>query len=147
MSKIVKQRNRRECYVAALAMALGVDAEDVPHLFTDESLQTIAKEGTSWEMRSKLLKEAGRVPNLDCWNLSVPEELQASYLIRDMLKGRRAILSVPSINNTEGAHALYWDGYHIYDPSTLQTYPDRLDGLRILQVTLFAEVAVPVAHC
>jgi hypothetical protein len=42
-------------------------------------------------------------------------------MVKKLLWGRRAMLSVPSING-DYHHMLYWDGYNVYDPSLGQTY-------------------------
>lgn len=37
-------------------------------------------------------------------------------IVKAMLWQRRAVLSVNSLNNNGGSHAVYWDGEKVYDP-------------------------------
>lgn len=54
--------------------------------------------------------------------------------------GRRALMSVPSLNNPGGWHMVYTVGAKVFDPSSLKTYTAWAE-LRPDDITLFREVA------
>lgn len=55
---------------------------------------------------------------------------------RSMAWGRRALMSVPSLNHEGGWHMVYWDGRVLFDPSSQKTY-ERWAQLRPDYLTLF----------
>lgn len=57
---------------------------------------------------------------------------------RNMAWGRRAILSVPSLNIENGVHAVYYDGHEIFDPSPKLTYT-KFSDLKPSHIVLFRE--------
>lgn len=52
--------------------------------------------------------------------------------------GRRALMSVPSLNHEGGSHLIFWNGLRVFDPSRLKTYTD-FDQLLPNELTLFRE--------
>lgn len=122
MTKHITQRNYNDCMLACIAMAAGKDYDE---LWSPELVQEIVESrGVSNDRANKLLEHAGFHPYVNgdegkiVWrhNLSAGVPL-CDGLLRNMLQGRRAILSVPSLNHLGGWHAVYWDGGELFDPN------------------------------
>lgn len=60
---------------------------------------------------------------------------------KDIAWGRRAIMSVPSLNKENGWHSIYWTGAEIVDPSGQKTYA-ATDWARLKprEIIIFNEV-------
>src|SRR5262249_28678854 len=52
--------------------------------------------------------------------------------------GRRALVTVPSLNNEGGHHMVLWSGREVFDPSTRKRY-ERWQDLRPSEIVLFRE--------
>lgn len=139
MTTLIQQKTGNDCVLAAIAMAAGKERwED---LWTEEDLQSVvASKGISdwepWMVRAGLGKEY-----VGWW------EVHTSHIddghVSIMLWKRRALLSVNSLNNNGGHHAVYWDGDKVYDPHT--GHEDQgyiafkwLSSIRITRVLLLA---------
>lgn len=57
---------------------------------------------------------------------------------RRMIWGRRALVSVPSLNNEGGYHMIFWDGSNVLDPSLKKTYR-TIEELNPTEIVLFRE--------
>ena len=94
-----------------------------PHheIWTESFRQSIEdKKGTYSEDVEEAMAALGKQKNVDYWCFYMnPEQVHA---VRFFIKGRRAILQVPSLNREGAQHAIYWDGFRIHDPSNLQVY-------------------------
>jgi hypothetical protein len=115
MTVTIKQRTNSDCVLACIAMAAGKPFDE---LWTQADLDEVVKsKGISdygpW------LKRAGFVDG-EHWHVHLYDGGRREYLA--MLRGRRAIISVPSLNIDQGSHAVYWDGNELHDPSTMRTY-------------------------
>lgn len=47
---------------------------------------------------------------------------QSANMVKDLLKGHRVIIQVPSLNYPDSYHMVYWHGETLYDPSNKQVY-------------------------
>jgi hypothetical protein len=98
---LIQQKFTADCAVAALAMFLGVDYEDIlPHVAGHE----LVHNGLA-NAREKYI--AGM--------------FEVEIVFRDRTKidwSQPAVLTVPSMNSETGAtHAVYWDGDRVWDPN------------------------------
>lgn len=117
---VCKQRSRYDCILACIAMVAQKPYED---LWSPEILATCdEKKGVYGERVDEAFKVAGFERNVDYWLVPIPDFVVTSWFLKGLLKGRRAVLQVPSINNEGAQHALYWDGETITDPSNKQVY-------------------------
>ena len=55
-----------------------------------------------------------------------------------MLWGRRALVTVPSLNIPKGWHMVYFDGLNVFDPSLAKTY-EHVTQLEPNELVLFRE--------
>lgn len=135
MTNIVKQKGASDCQIATIAMCLGVSYTAVKRKIGKKTFDHIWKTGTSNTDFLEILKKFGLHSGVDFKNIPIyyPNDLT---VIKELLWHRRAILSVASLNNHNGSHALYWDGTKIFDPSTRQTYT-WLSSLIISRIVLF----------
>ena len=130
---MIKQRNDTDCALAAIAMIAGVDYDD---LWLSEFVEKVVKaKGCGPELTDEALAIAGftnREHYISCytWGLSSDH--------RRLLWGRKAILSVPSLNYERGYHAVAWDGFRVFDPSPKQVY-QWLEQLQITNAVIFNE--------
>lgn len=132
MTEFVRQRFDDDCTLCCIAMATGLSWETVflaalyarlgykPGRGTYSALAVCTELGV--EARSYV--EPFRLP---------PDG------IAEWGWGRRAIFSVPSLNDFDGWHDVYWDGRHLFDPSQKLTYPDALKGLAPEGIVVFQE--------
>ena len=115
MTTLIRQRSGSDCVLASIAMASGsIFWQDI---FTEEDLADVIKSqgvSTGSEDFTKYMKKAGfkeadykRLP----WLENVPHDKLCS-----LLWGRRALLSINSLNNPGGSHMIYWDGTRVWDP-------------------------------
>lgn len=118
MTTLVQQKSGNDCVLAAVAMALGKTWEE---LWTQEDLNTaIEKKGLN---TGDYLERAGLVREQDYRSVYLNGvDMQAVYRL---LWKRRAVLSVHSLNNEGGSHAVYWDGEKLWDPHEGH-YPEHL---------------------
>ena len=57
---------------------------------------------------------------------------------RDFIWGRKALVTVPSLNKEDGHHMVYYDGHAVYDPNPMdkKRYTE-FEELRPSEVTIF----------
>lgn len=116
--KLIQQRNDSDCMLAALAMVLGREYDD---LWTPAFVAKVqAAPGCTHDLLREAWIIAGLKENRDVF--SVYAGYDNFELVKKMLRGRRAVLSVPSLNNKDGHHAVAWSGTELLDPSTQRTY-------------------------
>lgn len=143
---LVKQRETDDCTLCCIAMAL-----DLPYSSV-RSAATGLQFGYRWQGRQGTMDAGCVVDRLAqdvrfslpaCRTFHRPFGC-AGELITWWLWGRRALLSVPSLNGFDGEHTVYWDGLQLFDPSNGENiYPDTLDGLTPSEVTIFDETRAP----
>ena len=112
--------------IACIAMATGKPYGHVLKVGTDTGAYV---EGYGCKNEQKILQALGLRyefhngrPRADCDFICQRRSYERSAeSFRDQAWGRRAIFTVPSLNNPDGHHAVYWDGRRVLDPNR----PDR----------------------
>lgn len=118
--QIYKQKREYDCMLACIATAIQKPYEE---LWPEEFLQLAEeKKGVYGETVDKAFELASLRKDTDYWCVYIPQEWATSGNLRKLLNGRRALLQVPSLNNFEAWHLVYWTGEVLYDPSNKQRY-------------------------
>jgi len=137
--ELVRQRCLTDCGVCCLAMASGRPYEDVLAAIGDAYDPEKGMRYTGDAL--KRLGFAYTFENGEAVGDIVVRrrgfEISPEYF-RAMAWGRRALLSVPSLNRENAWHMIYWDGRHVFDPSTARTYTSFAD-LKPEELVLFRE--------
>lgn len=109
----IKQKSNWDCAIASIAMMAGVDYSDVLKKFEKKFPESIGR-GLSDSEILTLMKSYGMKP------------LIIDYVFFDI----SAILFLPSKNESNGDHAVYFCGKEIYDPNYKRTgikfYPKKI---------------------
>ncbi len=138
---IVKQKEKSDCGICCIAMATLVDYQKVydigikgKHYVPGKGLYD--SEGLLDDLAEELCDASpSRIIHRKFYR---PFPISDAYF-KSMFWGRRAILSVPSLNIPNGWHAVFYDGTNLFDPSTKFTY-DSFDDIKIVaDVTVFNE--------
>jgi hypothetical protein len=110
--ELVRQRTNDQCAIASIVMATGLDYDYVLNV------ATIARSYIQGTHTASLLNE------LNVGFRAVYDHGQRFGISvwRDFLYGRRAVLSVESLNNEGGKHLVFWDGYKVLDPQNGNTF-------------------------
>lgn len=132
MTVLIKQRGPSDCVLAAIAMAAGKAYDE---LWTQDDYDRVtADKGVSdeepWMLRAGF-KKGEHYRRVHLWGREMD-------VVKTLLEGRRAMLSVHSLNNDGGYHMVYWDGKQILDPSTQRTYL-HLWSVVLISVIIFYE--------
>lgn len=146
----VYQRTNSDCMLACIAMAARKEYGEV---WTPEwTAEVVERRGADYEFTQKALEHAGFHPWVNgdvgkiVWHSHVREGMSREGLLRAMLHGRRAILSVPSLNHFAGWHAVFWDGGELFDPNNpgdgKQVYR-WIDQLAPREIWIFDERPTP----
>lgn len=136
MPNISKQRSNYDCVLASLTMAVNGDYDQ---LWPEDFRAHIEVEkGCYGKDLDRAFELAGLTRNEDYWPFCVVGLLERDWTIRTMLKGRRALLQVPSLNHQKSSHVVYWDGNELHDPSNKQVY-QWIDQLAIQWIWIFDE--------
>jgi hypothetical protein len=141
MTILIKQRTPTDCGVCSLAMATGRTYEDVLGAVGDcyDAARGMRYMGSALERLGFSYAFQNGEPVGDIvvmqreWSLS-------PKLYRRMIWGRRALVSVPSLNNEGGWHLIYFDGEAVFDPSPLKTYT-AFEQLEPEEIVLFRQRA------
>lgn len=138
--ELIKQCNEHDCGVAALAMVLGAEMEDVEAALNHEADQVIEETGaamgvTDMEMVVVLFEFDARPVLLyteETLTQHLPEEAHADmvtgrYLydterVKEVLPDKVAILVVESQNQRDRHHYIVWDRDRILDPANQNVY-------------------------
>jgi hypothetical protein len=122
MTILIEQRLATDCMIACIAMALTLPYEEVYEAaIKSEAYDPDSGEGIRSE--DKILTELGlfKSPNYKEDASDFREQHKdwaiAPEFFRHKFWGRPAIFSVPSLNKVGGSHAVYYDGYKLYDPN------------------------------
>lgn len=130
MTVLVPQRTTSDCSICCFAMALGRTYEEV-----------LAAVGAHYDPTKGLaneyeaLKDLGLKCKFENGELTDDSEFCVKrrdwcihpQLLRSWVWGRRAIITVPSLNNEDGFHVVYYDGKNLFDPSTKNRYVNFTD--------------------
>jgi hypothetical protein len=124
MTKLVRQITPSDCAVAVVAMALNKTHTEVKNALPEGYWDDIVSRGTSDEMMKEIFATHGLIDKRDYVWRRFSIEWGSLYFIRNILWGRRAIISVRSKNIKEGWHYVYFDGQRLFDPSTKRQYTE-----------------------
>lgn len=111
MTTLIQQRTPSDCVLACIAMAAGAESWDAVWKKEDADA-VVASRGVSCFDYDKWGERVGLAFDY----LSVYDGHDQKVL-RFLLRGQQAILSVNSLNNDGGSHGIYWDGRRIWDPN------------------------------
>lgn len=139
--QIYKQRNKYDCHLCCIAMAVQRAPEDI---FSPELIAQVEEDKSTGRRDSteskKLLALAGLIEDIDFWEVYCGSFSSKSNLLQ-LLLGRRAILQVQSLNERPPAnHMVYWDGKALHDPSTRQMYHWLQQCTSVGYITIFNEL-------
>jgi hypothetical protein len=138
MTSLVQQRSLVDCGVCCLAMAAGRRYDDVVAAIGD-----CFDPANGMRRTHTALKRLGFDP---AWSDGQPGDVMVLHLdwclspqlFLRMAWGRRAILSVPSLNQPDTWHMVYSDGRELFDPSTRRTHA-RFADMEPRELVLFRE--------
>ena len=120
MSGNQKQRSTYDCMLASIATVLHRDYDE---LWTPEFRQEIEDaKGCYGKGIERAFAAAGLVQGSDYWTVYIPEEWAVRPMFKHLLRGRRALLQVPSLNHQGAQHIVCWLGDALHDPSNKQIY-------------------------
>lgn len=120
--KMIKQRGTTDCSVATVAMAADVPYETVLEKTPADVVEILLSKGCLDKHMSAMLNALGYENFVDYERRIFSCHYATTSFTRNMLWGRRAILTVMSKNVRDGQHNIYWDGRQLFDPSPLQVY-------------------------
>jgi hypothetical protein len=127
---VKRQRDTDDCTICAISMATGLSYEAVMEVAAN-SVGGYRYQGTPGTMSPR-----GVLMDLGFDAQRVPCAGVGGHVLRKLLWGRRAILSVPSLNGFPGHHDVYWDGHRLYDPSPKAAYGEAFPAGPIWAVVL-----------
>lgn len=146
MTTLIKQRTPNCCAVCTIAMATDHTYEEVMAVAGDSYVQ-----GKGTHNEEGILNRLGLTNQFDRsyqptgdFHTRYKDASLSSEWFRTVAWGRRAIMAVPSLNIEGGFHSIYWDGWEIFDPSTLKTYTE-FNQLLPKELILFQERQRPCA--
>jgi hypothetical protein len=111
MTTLIQQRTSSDCVLACIAMAAGAESWDQVWTQADAD-KVVESKGVSpfdysdWGARAGL--------KFDYCSIY---DTMSQKIVKYLLKGQRAILSVESLNIDGGSHAVFWDGNRLWDPN------------------------------
>jgi hypothetical protein len=138
---LCKQQHTFDCVLASLSTVLDLNYEKTWPL---DFIQVVEeKAGCYGDQLDRAFELAGVVRGVDYWCVPVDTSYQLTYpkSFYNLIRGRRAVLQVPSLNIAGRYHAVAWDGSGILDPSTQRAY-SRLETPRVLYIWLFNELQI-----
>lgn len=129
MADVLIQRTPYQCAIATIAMATGRDYDEVLRVGI-ETKAFVEGKGCCHEARilealgfSNRFERGHAVGDFVCRRRGF--ETSAEFF-RQFAWGRRAVMTVPSLNIPDGHHSIYWDGWEVFDPNppSKQRYTD-----------------------
>jgi hypothetical protein len=124
MTTLINQRYLTDCVIAAISMALDLPYEEVYAAaiesgeYKEDHLEGIRREEnilTHLGLQGLTFKE-GKGIGGDFRSKHKDYAISPEFF-RNTFWGRPTIFSVPSLNKVGGHHAVYYDGYKVYDPN------------------------------
>lgn len=138
MTELVRQRNTNDCLFACAAMALGMTYDEAEARAGAAFMNLLQSQGCNNAMENALLGALGLKVNVDYCMRTFNNHWTSVGFVKNMLWGRRAIVTVRSRNNRDGSHAVYWDGSKLFDPCTQDVYPSW-DEVEPVEAVIFNE--------
>jgi hypothetical protein len=136
---LIPQRTHHDCAICCMAMVTGRSYEDV-----------LATVGDTFDPERGMRRDQEAMKRLgfsytfdngepvgDITFFRRGYEISPEYFLRHAW-GRRALLTVPSLNKEGGWHMVYWDGLTLFDPSSRTRY-ERFVDLKPTEMILFLE--------
>lgn len=136
VSGLIQQREKSDCAICTIAMALGRTYEEVLEAATADKEWPDYQPGVGTRSEYAIIERFG-LQQMQDFRVQHRGILAADFF-RGLSWGRRAILAVPSLNIAGSVHSVYWTGNELWDPCTLKTY-ERWDQLLPDEMILFAE--------
>lgn len=108
MTELIRQKTNDQCAIASIAMATGLDYDYVLNMgiltrnYTEGNGTHTASLVSSLGISYKSIYDHSRRTSNSFWE--------------EVLWGRRALLTVKSINNEGGTHIVYWRYNEVLDP-------------------------------
>ena len=117
----IGQKHGSDCAVCALAMFLGYDYDEFIQAlpFLVEKVREDGLDKATIKTICLVLRRDLPICTID--NRYDPDRVKTKQIFK-LLKGVPAIMSARSLNVTHAAHAVYWDGTKIIDPSPKKKY-------------------------
>lgn len=140
MTTMVQQRSATDCVICCLAMLTGLSWDDVMAAVCD-----LYRPDEGIRNEHEALKRLGYDSAYENGHpvgdfVVRNRGIFAPEAFRNFAWGRRALLSVPSLNIAGGLHMVYYDGATVFDPSPLKSY-NRFEDLNPEIIAVFREVA------
>jgi hypothetical protein len=142
---LVKQRTSHDCALACMAMLTGKSWAETNAIIGHLVVYDGNRPGMRDDQQAlKLLgfdysfENGASVGDISCTHRGFyisPE------FYRSMAWGRRALLTVPSLNIPGGWHMVYYDGHNLFDPSLGKTYGD-FNKLLPEEIIVFRETSI-----
>lgn len=122
MSALHQQKQQRD-YDCALACIASFVERPYAEIWPADFLAVVDEaKGAYGEKLTLAFESAGLVKNEHYKVIFLPDSWIAAPQIKSILFGRRAFMQVPSLNNENGQHMVYWNGRELFDPSNKQEY-------------------------
>ena len=141
--EILKQRAEDDCAICCIAMALNRPYEDVMIAALESGAY---KPGEGTYRPDEILRSLGEWSAIDepfgTFIYRFKDRCLSTEFFRTLAWGRRALMSVSSLNFPDKYHMIYWDGSTIYDPSNLKIYAS-FEELHPRSLILFREAGDP----
>jgi len=124
VNNIIKQDSDYDCMLACLANYVG---QPIAKVFDKELIDSINDAKTCTDDNiDKSFNAVGLKRGSEngdgFFSMYVSATDARSRVIKSLLRDRKAIIQVPSLNYEDGSHMVYWDGKELIDPSTKQVY-------------------------
>lgn len=136
MSELIPQREKSDCAICTIAMALGRSYDEVMAVATADEKWPAYTPGVGTRSEYSIIEALGLKQMVD-FRVLHRGQLAPEYFLH-FSWGRRAILAVPSLNIEGSFHSVYWSGKALFDPCQLKTYSDWTQ-LRPDEIILIAE--------
>lgn len=125
---IIRQRTDSDCGICCIAMMAGVSYETAMQAAGTDFVDGVAPEAVA-----PILKRLGfKAQDIE----TIPLDRDGSDDFKGILRGRRALVSVRSINEPGANHMLFWNQDRLIDPSprVKQTNVNTIKPHRIVLV-------------
>lgn len=119
---VIQQRADDDCTICSIAMAIGLPYERV----MEAAAQSVG--GYRYQGKPGTMSPKGVLLDLGFDVVRVGVAAVQPATLKRLLWGRRAVLSVPSLNGFDGHHDVFWDGREIHDPTTKRAYTADMMG-------------------
>jgi hypothetical protein len=134
--KLIQQREKSDCAICTIAMAIGRSYDEVMAAATSDTKWPAYKPDVGTRAEYAVLEALG-LKQMEDFRVLHRGPLAPEYFLH-FSWGRRSILAVPSLNIEDSFHSVYWSGTALFDPCGLKTYSDWKQ-LRPDEIILFAE--------